>query len=105
MDEELTDRLAERAMGWRVGPDRFLLSQRSWIPRWRFQPTKRSEDAMRLLEQVAPEEFTMGSAENGGFWVRVRVAGITGEAREPSKPQAITDAIARALGIRVETTR
>ena len=97
--ERLAAILAARVMGWRVGPDRFLLGTGRWLPRWRFQPTKRIEDAMRLLDHAAPQEFTMGTADNGGFWVKVRIGGSIGEARESSKPGAITFAVAMALGI------
>lgn len=100
--EHLTAVLAEKVMGWTVGPDRFMMGGRRWLPRWRFQPATRLEDAFRLLENVAPEEFTMGAGESGGFWAKVRVAGTTGEARDVSKPCAITVAIARALGIKVD---
>lgn len=97
--EHLTATLASKVMGWGIGPDRFLLGARRWLPRWRFQPAVRLEDAFRLLERLAPEEYTMGAASNGGFWVKIRVAGVIGEASEPSKARAITFAIARALGI------
>jgi hypothetical protein len=103
--EVLTARLAERVMHWRVGPERFLIGDRRWLPRWRFQPCERLEDAFRLLKQSAPDEYSMGAAENGSFWVKVRVADATGEACEPSKPQAITFAIARAFGIDVDSSR
>jgi hypothetical protein len=39
-EEHLAAVLAERVMRWGVGPDRFLLSNRCWLPRWRFQPTE-----------------------------------------------------------------
>jgi hypothetical protein len=81
------------------------MGQRRWQPRWRFQPVKRLEDAFRLLEHAAPQEFNMGAAEDGGFWVKVRVAGISGEAHEPSKQRAITFAIARALGLDVDASK
>jgi hypothetical protein len=87
-------------MGWRVAPERFLMDGRRWIPRWRFQPTTRLEDASRLLDAAAPEDFTMG-AENGTYWAKVRVAGASGEARESSQARAITLAIARAMGLDV----
>ena len=102
-NDQLTAILAERVMGWSVGPDRFMMGARRWMPRWRFQPATRLEDAFRLLEKVAQEEFTMGAAESGGFWAKVRVAGKTGEAGDLSKPRAITVAIARALGITVDS--
>jgi hypothetical protein len=98
----LTAALAEKVMHWGVSPDRFLLGGRRWLPRWRFQPEKRLEDAFRLLSAAAPEEYTMGKAERLGFWVRVRIAGRTGEARDTSQPRAMALAVARALGIDVE---
>jgi hypothetical protein len=93
--------LAERVMGWSVGPDRFMIGGRRWLPRWRFQPATRIEDALRLLERSAPQEYAMGAAESGGFWAKVRVAGITGEAHESSQAEAITIAVARAIGLAV----
>ena len=103
--EVLTALLAERVMHWRVGPERFLMGDRRWLPRWRFKPAERLQDAFRLLEQAAPDEYSMVGAENGSFWVKVRVAGTTGEARDPSKPRAMTFAIARAFGIDVDSFR
>ena len=100
--ERLTALLAERIMGWRVGPDRFLTGDRHWLQRWRFQPLERMADASRLLEQATPQEYAMGASENGGFWARVRIAGVTGEARESCQARALTFAIARAIGIDVE---
>jgi hypothetical protein len=101
--ENLTATLATRIMGWGTGPDRFLLGERRWLSRWRFQPAVRLEDAFRLLERLAPEECTMGATPNGGFWVKIRVAGKTGEASETSKARAVTFAIARAVGIDVDS--
>jgi hypothetical protein len=103
-DDQLAAVLAERVLGWAIGPDRFLLGGRRWAPRWRFKPATRLEDAFRLLESVAAEEFTMGTADSGGFWAKVRIAGGSGEALDPSKPRAITIAIARALGITVNSS-
>jgi hypothetical protein len=103
-DGKLTALMAERIMGWTVGPDRFVMSGRRWLPRWRFQPATRLEDAFRLLERAAPQEYAMGAAENGGFWARVRVAGTIGEACESSQARAMTLAIARAIGLKVDAT-
>jgi len=97
--EALTTLLAERIMGWHVTAHRYLIGERRWLPRWRFNPAERLQDAFRLLEQAAPEEYSMGAADNGYFWVRVRVAGTIGEALESSKPRAITFAIARAFRV------
>jgi hypothetical protein len=97
--EALTAQLAERVMGWNVAPDRFLTGNRSWIPRWRFQPLERLEDAFRLLEKAQPEHYSMGLDRNGRFSVEVRLGGKLGLASDEVKPRAITLAIARALGL------
>lgn len=99
MAEDLNSALARRVMGWEVAPDRFLVGRRRWLPRWRFQPTERLEDAFRLVEEAAPKKYAMGSEGGGPFWVRVQINEVIGEAREGSKPLAITLAIARALKI------
>ena len=103
-DDQLAAILADRVMRWTVGPDRFVVDGRRWLPRWRFQPASRLEDAFRLLERAAPEDYAMGAAENGAFWARVRVAGTTGEARESSQPRAIALAVARAIGLKVDAS-
>jgi hypothetical protein len=100
-NDQLTAILAERVMGWSVGPDRFMMGERRWQPRWRFQPARRLEDAFRLLESTAPQEYAIGAADNGDFWAKVRVADTTGEACESSQARAITFAIARAIGLEV----
>jgi hypothetical protein len=97
--EALTAELAQKVMGWNVAPDRFLLGNRSWIPRWRFQPLERLEDAFRLLEKAQPEHYSMGAGTDGVFSVEVRLGGRLGKARDNSKPRAITLAIARTLGL------
>jgi hypothetical protein len=97
--EALTAELAQKVMGWGVAPDRFLIGNRSWIPRWRFQPLERLEDAFRLLEKAQPEQYSMDGGPDGAFSVRVRIGGRLGKARDDSKPRAITLALARALGL------
>ena len=78
--ERLNAILAERVMGWCVGPHRWaMIGGRRWLPRWRFQPTTRLEDAFRLLDRLVPEEYTIGTAPNGRFWAKIRVAGVDGE--------------------------
>ena len=101
-NDQLTAILATRVMRWKVGPDRFMTGGRQWQPRWYFQPTERLQDAVRLLEQAAPQEYAMGAAKNGGFWARIRIAGVTGEAHESSQARALTFAIACAIGIEPE---
>ena len=100
--EQLTALLAERVMGWTVGPDRFMMGNRGWMPRWRFQPAEKLEDAFRLLEEAAPQEYSIGGDDKGNVHVQVRIAGTTGEARGMSRPLVITYAIARAVGVEVE---
>ena len=98
----LTRLLAQRVLGWTVAPDRFLMSGRKWIPRWRFQPTESLVDAFRLLEEAAPQEYRMRGDGKGHFWVQVRIGGGTGKADGTSKPRAITLALARALRLEVD---
>lgn len=99
-DNRLAAILAQRVMGWTVGPERFTMRGRRWLPRWRFQPATRLEDAFRLLQSVAAQEYATGG-DNGLFWARVRVGGNTAEAHEATQARAITFAVARALGIEV----
>lgn len=99
--ENLAALLAERVMGWTVGPDRYLMGKRAWMPRWRFQPTENLEDAFLLLGKATPEEYNMRGDSEGNFRVQVRIGGVSGEAWGASKPLAITWAIARAVGIEV----
>jgi hypothetical protein len=100
--KELTAVLAERVMKWGVAPGRFLMDGRRWLPRWRFQPTERIEDAFRLLEALDPEAYDMAGRGAGNFSVRIRLGnGGHGEASDKSKARAITYAVARAIGVDV----
>ena len=96
-DEHLTDFLAERVMGWRVAPDRFIKSGRKWIVRWRFAPLKSLEDAFDLLDTCGCA-YTMSAGLDGQFEAEVRVDGRVGKATGNLKPRTITIALARALG-------
>lgn len=96
--EQLTAILAERVMGWGVAPGRFIMEGRGWKPAWRFQPTERLEDAFSLLDAADPSEYSI-SRQGGVLTVRVVIAGDVGEARDTSKPRAITFAVARAVGL------
>jgi hypothetical protein len=104
-NDALTSLLAHRVLGWIAAPDRYLVGKRRWLPRWRFQPTKSLEDAFRLLEGARPDAYTMSFSQRGGFSVNVRIAGTTGHASDSSKPRAITLAIARALGVEVDSSQ
>ena len=101
--KQLTDMLAERVMGWRLAPGRYIKSGRGWVPRWRFRPTEKLEDAFRLFEPAAPQKYSLSGDDKGNIHVLVRIAGAQGKARGTSTPLAITYAIARALGIEVES--
>jgi hypothetical protein len=100
-DDHFTALLAERVMAWSVAPDRFLLGGRRWLPRWRFRPFEKLDDAFQLLEKAGPEDYLMGD-DGKGFWVRIRIGKTIAEARDISKPRAITLAVARAVGIEAE---
>ena len=100
-DERLNAILAERVMGWSVGPDRFMTGNRGWLSRWRFQPAEKLADALRLLEVAAPEEYSLRGDSDGNSQVHVRIGDANGEARCASQPRAITCAIARAVGLDV----
>ena len=94
----------ERFFRVRDEPDvRDLCSRREYVHEFskRFAPVERMEDAFRLLQKTAPEEYSMGAADDV-FWARVRVAGVIGEARESSQARALTFAIARAIGVEPE---
>ena len=100
--DRLTAIMAERVMGWTVGPDRFLVAGRRWLPRWRFQPVKKVADAFRLLESASPPAFSMNENDSG-VSVRIQIDKKTGEAYGSSKAEAITVAIARAVGVPVDS--
>ena len=99
--EQLAVQLAERVMGWTAGPDRYLLGNRRWMPRWRFRPVENLGDALRLLERAAPERYSISGDEAGKIRVRVQIGSALGEACGTSKPLVITCAVARALGLEV----
>ncbi len=96
---ELTALLAQRVMRWTVHLGRYQMENRRWAPAWRFQPTKRLEDAFRLLDAADPEEFTINFHRGGAVTVRVQIRGTMGHASDTSKARAITYAVARAIGL------
>jgi hypothetical protein len=99
IDRRLTDALAAKVMGWKVFPNRFIKADRGWILRRRFQPCVNLQHAHLLLNTADPEEYLVGSTGQGQCCVRVRIAGVTAEARDAIQPRAITLAVARAVGI------
>lgn len=90
--------LAERVLHWRATPERFLTGNRGWLPRWKFQPNRILKDAVRLLEATAPETYSI-NADGRGFRVSVQIGGAEAEFCCESEAQAITYAVARALGL------
>ena len=99
-NDQLTAILAQRIMGWRVAPDRFLLGNRQWITRARFQPMSRIQDAFRLLQRSA-SNLSLRMAADGTFTAVVRIGNRTGSASGHADASTITLAIARAVGIEV----
>jgi len=98
---QLTAILAERLLGWRCTPDRFLTGERGWMPRWKFQPTNKLTDAIRTLEAANPEAYSVVAGANGSFYARVSVAGAAAEAHASTKPLAICLALAKIIGVDV----
>jgi hypothetical protein len=100
-DVQLIDELASRVMGWKVASGRFVKPSRSWIPKWRFAPLERLEDAFLLLD-TSRATFTLARNATGVFTASVRLAQRLGEASGEVKARTITLALARALGIEVD---
>jgi hypothetical protein len=101
-EDALTAVLAEQIMGWRAAPDRFLKSGRVWIPRWRFQPFRKIEDAFTLLDAASPLESVVSSDGTIKIFVRVRIGPRTGEAVGEHRAAVISSAVARAVGLEVD---
>jgi len=97
-DTVLIDQLAQQILHWRAGPDRFVTGNRSWLPKWRFNPLHRLDDAFLLLDQIKAVRYTI-SRTDGNFRVEVEHEGRIGRAAGDSKPRAITLALARCLGL------
>ena len=100
-NDRLTAILAERVMGWRVSPERFLKGGRSWTQRWQFQPLRRLDHAFQLLEKVNGT-YTLARAGDGTYTAQVCVGDRRGTAVGESEAAAVTVALARAVGIAVE---
>jgi hypothetical protein len=98
--EQLTAMLAERVMGWRLSPERFLKEGRQWAPRWHFQPLRRLEHALQLL-QKADGSYTLTKTADGTLTAHVSVGNRNGVAAGKSEAATITVAVARAIGIDV----
>jgi hypothetical protein len=98
-NEHPTASVTEGVMNGHVAPDRFLAGNRCWIPRWRFQPANRIEDAFGLLQDGRHQTFGFGICGTGAFPAEVRIRGRVGQAQDESEARAITLAVARAPGL------
>ena len=96
--ERLKEELAIRVLGWQAGPDRFIKTGRSWIPKWRFKPFARLDDAFSLLDRTGGI-YTLAVEANGVFTAEVRIGNRVGRASGDPKARTITLAICRALDL------
>ena len=97
-NEQLTAFLAVKVLAWKACPDRFIQSGRRWIPKWRFAPLIRLDDAFLLLEK-AGGTYVLSFDATDIFTAEVQIRGRLGKANGEPKACAITLAISRALGI------
>ena len=100
-DSRLTDELARRVMNWGVHPDRYVKSGRSWLPKWRFSPLSRLDDAFQLLAS-SNSTYTLECAPGGALSVEVKIGERVGRASGKANARTITLALARAFGLEVE---
>ncbi len=98
--DNLTAILAERVMGWTIGPDRYMKGNRGWMPRWRFQPVLKLDDAFMLLDKAA-DTYTLSADKEGVFHAEVRIGDAIGKASGEPKARVIALALVIALGIDV----
>jgi hypothetical protein len=98
IEDRLKEELAVRLLGWKAGPDRFLKSGGGWLPKWRFKPFTRLEDAFLLLDHTGGS-YVLSVGADGVFGAEVRVGERVGKASGEPKARAITVALSRALGI------
>jgi len=96
--DQLTAILATRVMGWKVGPDRFIKAGRAWLPKWRFNPFDRLDDAFLLLDRTGGF-YALTVDPAGIFTAEVRIGDRTGKAAGDPKPRTTTLAVVRALDL------
>lgn len=97
-NDRLTDLLAVKVLGWKVCPDRFIQSGRRWIPKWRFAPLMRMDDAFLLLEKSGGT-YLLSLDAISIFTAEVRIGERIGKASGEPKAHVITLALSKALGI------
>jgi hypothetical protein len=103
-DAHLTDQLVLWALGWRLGSDRYIKSDRGWIPRSKFQPLTDIRDAFRILDALT-HDYSLRAVPNQGFTVEVRHGKWVGRAKAEHKARAISLAVAAVMRIEIEATR
>jgi phage-related baseplate assembly protein len=91
----MTDRLAERVLGWRPAPDRFMTGARTYILRARFRPFTDIRDALRLAEKLT-RRYSL-TADATGFTAEIQYQERVERATANHKARAVTLAIARVL--------
>jgi hypothetical protein len=96
-DRQLADALAERVLGWRPAPDRYIKSGRSWITRSRFRPLTDIRDALRLADALTKDYSLL--ANPGGFTAEVRHSGRIGRATARNQTRAVSLAVGKVIGI------
>lgn len=101
-DQRLADELVSRALGWRPAPDRYVKPSRSWIPRSKFRPLDDVRDALRVLDAMT-QDYSLVAKPGSAFTADVRLAGRTGKAAGEPKARVVCLALARALGLEVES--
>ena len=99
-DRELTELVASRVMRWKICPDRFGKSGKSWIPRWRFQPLVELSEAFQVLDRAA-DHYSLTKDRHGIFTATVQIGACRGKVSGESKARTVTLAVARALGLEV----
>ena len=99
--QRATDTLASQVMGWRMAPGRFVKSNRSWIPHWRFQPFNDTASAFELLHQAA-DRYNI-TCDTGAFEVAVHVGTRWGRASGDQLALTITYAVAEAAGVEISS--
>jgi len=98
-EARIVEEIAKVVFGWRTAPGRFITSGRSWLPRWRFSPFERLDDAFEVLDRVS-KHYTLSGRKGGkGFSAEVRVGRRLGKVSGDGKARTITLAVVHALGL------
>jgi hypothetical protein len=101
-DDRLTEQLAAKVLGWKTAPGRFIKHGRAWTPRWHFAPFTKLEDAFLLLDHAA-SHYTLTAEKGADFRAEVQVGMCVGKASGKPCARTVTLALARALGLEVDS--